>query len=215
LRLAQPDEINNTQSHKGDHMRNLTNVVKFYEARQSVKGWNVYNKETNAEFFTRFWKTRLGAENAMNTNHIIVQLADGFAWSEKQAELYVITVFSVTAGQATEINRLKEYPMRGSFSSVVSYALESGRDPIEAIEFSKTRGDNMHWFNFDCICISNRPITEKGFAQINIGDIVRFEGRHFVIVANGSEHVKFIPWTQPEGTRIDYIRPSTTMRYVR
>ena len=102
-------------------------VSKYYEARHSIKGWNIYNKKTGELSFDRYWKTKGGAENAMNKNHIFVQLAAGYEWNEKRAAMMTVKVFCVKANRRTEIHGLKDYPVRGCFSSVVSYALEGGR----------------------------------------------------------------------------------------
>lgn len=80
-------------------------------------------------------------------------------------------------------------------NSVASYAIESGRCPIKAIERSLTRGERMHWLTQNATSITLMRQERKTYVGVNLGDVVKFEGRRFEIVAepNRNLNLKELP----------------------
>jgi hypothetical protein len=80
---------------------------------------------------------------------------------------------------------------RGNYmiSSAVSYALESGSDPIHAYNRAKGFGHETHWINHLGSCISDHPTKQAQRVEVNIGDFVRFEGLLFEIVSQPNDNL--------------------------
>ena len=83
-------------------------------------------------------------------------------------------------------------------NSVASYAIESGRCPIKAIERSMGRGETMHWLTQLSTAISLMKMERKTYVGVNVGDVVKFEGRRFEIVAQPNHNLGFKELPDPE-----------------
>lgn len=73
--------------------------------------------------------------------------------------------------------------------SVVSYALESGGDPIEAVQDAQKRGEKMHWINATSTSITAHQRAKYEVTLVEEGQLVRFEGRTFKIVKAPNENL--------------------------
>lgn len=76
-------------------------------------------------------------------------------------------------------------------SSIVSYALESGRDPIEAVRRASERGEKMHWINASGTMITSHKSDKYEVTLVRVGQRVMFEGREFKIVAEPNDNLGF------------------------
>lgn len=83
-------------------------------------------------------------------------------------------------------------------NSVASYAIESGRCPIKAIERSMGRGETMHWLTQLSTAISLMKMERKTYVGVNVGDVVKFEGRRFEIVAQPNRNLGLKELPDPE-----------------
>ena len=93
------------------------------------------------------------------------------------------------------INDMKFY-----FYSIVSYALESGDCPVEALnwfEYAKKKwpySGHVCWWLGQCVVgISSSPRTpEPVKAVVEVGEVVQFEGRTFRVEAANNENMSLI-----------------------
>lgn len=81
-------------------------------------------------------------------------------------------------------------------NSIVSYALECGRDPIEAIEKAKKNNHDLHWLNPKATAITSHKQDKKKLIEIKIGMRVKFQGLYFVILKADNNNLtlsQFVP----------------------
>ena len=80
------------------------------------------------------------------------------------------------------------------FNSVVSYALETGRCPIRAVEQQRALGHELHWLNRLPVTLTSRRETPKRrIFAVNWGDTVIFEGRAFRVRQTPNDNAALLP----------------------
>lgn len=67
-------------------------------------------------------------------------------------------------------------------SSVISYALRDGRDPVEALRMAQERGEQLHYIFGLGSCITAHKQAKYEVTLVEVGQHVKFEGRVFEIV---------------------------------
>lgn len=80
-----------------------------------------------------------------------------------------------------------------SISSVVSYSMESGRDPIQAVERSKAKGDPLHWINGIGAMLTAHEREREAYIEVSVGQIIKFEGLKFEIIAAPNSNLSLEP----------------------
>jgi hypothetical protein len=75
------------------------------------------------------------------------------------------------------------------FGSCASYALENQECPIAAYERALKLGHPTHWLNTSSVVLTSHKEAQKVLYGLVIGDIVRFEGRDFTLVAVDNENI--------------------------
>lgn len=78
--------------------------------------------------------------------------------------------------------------------SVVSYSLRYNEDPIAAVADAKKRGQPLYWINACASYISNSPRAKKNLVKVEVGMLVRFEGKLFTIVAQNNQNIGLAPF---------------------
>ena len=81
--------------------------------------------------------------------------------------------------------------------SVIAYALRSGDDPIEAYEREKARGHSLHYLIPLGTSITAEKRDRYQMVEIKVGQVVRFEGRFFEIVAERNDNLGLKPAERP------------------
>ena len=82
-----------------------------------------------------------------------------------------------------------------TFGDVFSYALESGRCPLEALERAKGFGHNVYWLSQNPIVLSARGVEEKEYAfSVNVGDQVKYAGKIFTVKKSANNNLVLIDW---------------------
>jgi len=77
-------------------------------------------------------------------------------------------------------------------SSVVSYALRSGADPIEWLHRAEERGEELHWINREATVLTSQKQERKTFTGLYVGQWVKFEGRYFCIQRAPNDNFKLV-----------------------
>lgn len=67
-------------------------------------------------------------------------------------------------------------------SSVISYALRDGRDPVEALRMAQERGEQLHYIFGLGTSITSHKREKYEVTLVEVGQHVKFEGRIFEIV---------------------------------
>lgn len=81
--------------------------------------------------------------------------------------------------------------------SVISYAILSGQDPIAAYEREKARGHNLHYLIQCSVSVTAHKRDRYELVEIKVGQVVRFEGRFFEIVAERNDNLSLKPCERP------------------
>lgn len=112
---------------------------------------------------------------------------------------------NVTAGET-----MTDSSMLGGwyFGSVVSYALEYNKCPLDAVEQAKSKGHDLYWLNAHSAGVSSNPTKLDPRILIEDGDIIRFEGKLFTVAQAPNNNKQLIPYKVsksngadiPEGT---------------
>lgn len=82
--------------------------------------------------------------------------------------------------------------------SAVGYALENNEDPIKAFEQCRQRGHKTHWINGCSVSLTAHKQAKKKFVGLAFGDIVRFEGRFFILESDWNQNVTLIKTSNPD-----------------
>lgn len=82
--------------------------------------------------------------------------------------------------------------------SVISSSLKDDRDPLEAVERAIKNGHEMHFIFGLGTTLTSHMQNKKTYIEINLGDIVRFEGKYFTIEKAPNNNLRFEPFTQGE-----------------
>lgn len=83
--------------------------------------------------------------------------------------------------------------------SVISYALKNGDDPIAALKRCEARGEALHYM-IPCgasVVAWERPRFK--LIKIEIGQIIRFEGRFFEVCKARNDNIELKPVESPKG----------------
>ncbi|MDN7179080.1 hypothetical protein M0D69_13865 [Caballeronia sp. SEWSISQ10-4 2] len=85
-----------------------------------------------------------------------------------------------------------------SISSVVSYSLENGDDPIAAVERATRLGHELHWLNGLGAILTAHERAKETYIAIERGSMIEFEGRVFEVIAQPNDNLglKFIKPTR-------------------
>jgi hypothetical protein len=86
------------------------------------------------------------------------------------------------------------------FGSIVSYAMDNGECPIEALawlEHSKVKwphaGHVSHWLSPTLVCLSRSGSVQKAVrGVVQLGEVVEFEGRCFKLEKANNDNVDLI-----------------------
>ena len=65
--------------------------------------------------------------------------------------------------------------------SVTAYAIECGRDPIQAYNKAIANGDDTHWAFSAGAILTDTPIKQPRRILVNYGDKIIFHGQEFTI----------------------------------
>jgi hypothetical protein len=79
--------------------------------------------------------------------------------------------------------------------TVVSHALANNEDPIAAYERAVERGHETHWLHAQGTVVHSGPHRQALRVGLQIGDVVRLEGRDFVLTAARNRNVDLVPAT--------------------
>jgi hypothetical protein len=77
--------------------------------------------------------------------------------------------------------------------SVVNYAQQYDECPITAVARAVERGHDLHWINSIGASITSTQRPRETYICVAIGQTVRFEGRHFLITAEGNRNLGLKP----------------------
>ena len=91
------------------------------------------------------------------------------------------------------MNKKSKIPSRFYFDSVVSYALENGYCPIAAYERTLNNMDHKtHWCSPAQMLTSEYRELPEVVGTLNLGDIVKFEGRIFKLEAAANNNINLV-----------------------
>ena len=80
-----------------------------------------------------------------------------------------------------------------TFGDVFSYALRSGKCPLEALEQAQGFGHEIYWLNQNPIVLSAYKTEEKEYAfSVNVGDQVKYAGKIFTIEKAPNDNLALI-----------------------
>jgi hypothetical protein len=79
-----------------------------------------------------------------------------------------------------------------TFGSVVSYALESKRDPIADYNDAVERGHKTHWLNANAVTITAGRTEKEEHYYLELGDEILFEGIVFRIEEDWNNNLKLV-----------------------
>lgn len=80
-----------------------------------------------------------------------------------------------------------------SAGSVVSYAMEKGYCPIDAIEKAVANKHKLHWINASGASIVSHNRPRWILVEVNVGMVVLFEGRLFTITSEPNNNLGLAP----------------------
>lgn len=99
----------------------------------------------------------------------------------------------ITAGEPLMIYRGDNYTgdsHEAYAGSIVSYALASGRDPIELVQRALKNGEEMHWISLASVTITARRRAKRVVKALHAGQLVNFEGLTFAIVNAANDNYR-------------------------
>lgn len=105
-----------------------------------------------------------------------------------------ISFTEIQAGDKLGVKTNRGYYNEYYPGSVVSYALENGEDPIEAIETAKSRGHELHWINACAVSITSHSRPQETLILVEPGMVVRFEGKLFTIKKAPNNNLQLVPY---------------------
>ena len=76
-----------------------------------------------------------------------------------------------------------------TLGSVIGYALKNGNCPIEALDRARDKGHKLHWANANSVVITNQAQPKEQHVAVEIGDLIRFQGRVFELVRTPNRNV--------------------------
>jgi hypothetical protein len=79
-----------------------------------------------------------------------------------------------------------------TFGSVMSYALKTNRDPIEAYERDKARGHHLYWLTPHCVSITSHQRERKVYRNLEVGRVIQFEGKNFRVDVARNDNLKLV-----------------------
>lgn len=80
-----------------------------------------------------------------------------------------------------------------TIGSVVSYALKTGRDPVEALDSARENGHELVWINGNGSMISSTQGAPEHLVQVEVGMQVHFEGRYYTIENAPNKNLQLKP----------------------
>ncbi len=83
-----------------------------------------------------------------------------------------------------------------TIGSVVSAALSSGDCPLEAVERAKGFGHPLYFIFTNATCLSRSAQERATRILINEGDVVRFEGKLFIIESAANDNKVLTPYSE-------------------
>ena len=139
----------------------------------------------------------------LNKNHRNVELVQEFPG----AEYYVVgkRVDQFTGIEHTELfardqlvvtnaGRWYEYK-HFEINSVISCALEDGDDPIHDLQRAQLNNHPIHWISALCsVLASSYPDWKEKYIQVEIGQVVKFEGKYFTIEKANNQNLHLEPY---------------------
>jgi|SRR5882672_6196911 len=127
----------------------------------------------------------------MFTKQAIVATFPAYMIAEREADH--TGYINITTADRLGLDSGKGFFREYSPGSVVSYALESGRCPIEAIERSTARKEALHWINACGSALTAHKQAQRTLVQVRFGMKVCFEGRRFTIESDWNNNLKLVP----------------------
>jgi hypothetical protein len=85
--------------------------------------------------------------------------------------------------------------------SVVSYALQNHDDPIAEVARAVERKHQLHWLNACGSAITSQKRPQEVWTLVQIGMLVRFEGRLFTIQRAPNDNLNLVPFDLPDTTQ--------------
>ena len=79
-----------------------------------------------------------------------------------------------------------------TISSVVSYALETNRDPIAMYNNCVEKGHECYWINADGCALTSHTSEKRTLKNVEIGMRIRFEGKLFTIESAANNNLKLV-----------------------
>lgn len=80
-----------------------------------------------------------------------------------------------------------------SASSVITYAQKNNKCPIMALDRARKNGHELHWLSPQaCVITDSQPSVKPVYVQIEVGMIVKFTGRFFMIKAAPNDNLELI-----------------------
>lgn len=77
--------------------------------------------------------------------------------------------------------------------SVVGYMLETGHDPIAAVDRARERKHKLHWINARAASITSYRRAQERVVQVDFDATYKFEGRIFRIRKAPNKNLEFEP----------------------
>lgn len=109
----------------------------------------------------------------------------------RKATLFDYPEFKAGAEIAVMFSGGRNYKMF-TIGSVVSYALESTEDPIEAYKECIARGDEAYWLNANCVSITSNNEAKKEYFLVEIGEEILFEGIIFRVEPASNNNLSLV-----------------------
>lgn len=104
------------------------------------------------------------------TNHVYIELDD-------QDTLY-------WAGSNRKYN----------IGSVFTYAMRNGDCPLATYQRAKEFGHKIYWISQEATVVSDRNTAPREAVQVQIGQIVKFQGHFFIIVGAPNDNLDLKPF---------------------
>ena len=78
---------------------------------------------------------------------------------------------------------------------MVSYALESGDDPVAAVDRARANGHDLVWINQRAACLTSHREPRQALIVVDNGDLIRIEGKLYRIRLFDRVHIALDPFT--------------------